>query len=60
MQDRHGANPGKVARAVEHALFSRRPKTRYLVGTDAKVQSTLVRWLPDSLRGAIIRRIVGP
>jgi len=46
MQDRHGANPGKVARAVEHALFSRRPKTRYLVGTDAKVQSTLVRWLP--------------
>jgi hypothetical protein len=60
MQDRHGADPGKVARAVEHALFSRRSKTRYLVGTDAKVQSALVRWLPARPREAIIRRIAGP
>ena len=34
MQDRQGVSPGKVAAAVEHALFSARPKTRYLVGTD--------------------------
>lgn len=60
MQDRQGVSPGKVARAVEHALFSQRPKTRYLVGTDAKVQSALVRWLPDRPREAIIRRIAGP
>lgn len=60
MQARRGANPGKVARAVEHALFSRRPKTRYLVGTDAKAQDILARWLPDRLRDAIIRSIAGP
>jgi NAD(P)-dependent dehydrogenase (short-subunit alcohol dehydrogenase family) len=59
-QDRQGADPGKVARAVEHALFSRHPRTRYLVGTDAKVQSALVRWLPARPREAIIRRIAGP
>jgi NAD(P)-dependent dehydrogenase (short-subunit alcohol dehydrogenase family) len=60
MQERRGADPGKVAKAVEHALFSRHPKTRYLVGADAMVQSTLVRWLPDRPREAIIRRIAGP
>jgi len=60
MQDRQGVGPEKVAKAVEHALFARRPKTRYLVGTDARVQSALVRWLPDRPREAIIRRIAGP
>ena len=60
MQDRQGASPDKVAAAVERALFSPRPKTRYLVGTDARVQSLLVRWLPDRPREAIIRRFAGP
>ena len=60
MQDRQGASPDKVAAAVEQALFSRRPKTRYLVGTDARVQALLVRWLPDRPREAIIRRFAGP
>jgi len=60
MQDRQGVSPDKVAAAVEQALFSRRPKTRYLVGTDARVQSLLVRWLPDGPREAIIRRFAGP
>jgi len=60
MQDRQGANPDKVAAAVEHALFSARPKTRYVVGTDARVQSLMVRLLPDRPREAIIRRFAGP
>jgi short-subunit dehydrogenase len=60
MQDRQGTSPDKVVAAVEHALFSPRPKTRYLVGTDARVQALLVRWLPDRPREAIIRRLAGP
>jgi NAD(P)-dependent dehydrogenase (short-subunit alcohol dehydrogenase family) len=60
MQDRQGASPDKVAAAVEHALFSSRPKTRYPVGNDARIQSLLVRWLPDRPREAIIRRFAGP
>jgi NAD(P)-dependent dehydrogenase (short-subunit alcohol dehydrogenase family) len=60
MQDKQGASPDKVAAAVQHALFSRRPKTRYVVGTDARAQSMMVRWLPDRPREAIIRRFAGP
>ena len=60
MQDRQGVSPDKVAATVERALFSPRPKTRYLVGTDARVQALLVRWLPDRPREAIIRRFAGP
>jgi NAD(P)-dependent dehydrogenase (short-subunit alcohol dehydrogenase family) len=60
MQDTQGVGPEKVAVAVEHALFDRRPKTRYLVGTDARVQSALVRLLPDRPRESIIRRVAGP
>ena len=60
MQDRQGVSPDKVAAAVEHALLSSRPKTRYLVGIDARVQALLVRWLPDRPREAIIRRLAGP
>lgn len=34
-------DPDKVAEAVEHALTSKRPKARYLIGIDAKVQAKL-------------------
>ena len=60
MQDKQGVSPDKVAAAVQHALFSRRPRTRYVVGTDARVQSLMVRWLPDRPREAVIRRFAGP
>jgi NAD(P)-dependent dehydrogenase (short-subunit alcohol dehydrogenase family) len=59
MQDKQAADPGKVAQAVEHALFARRPKTRYVVGTDARIQSALVRLLPGKPREAFIRRVTG-
>ena len=39
-------DPDKVAQAVEQALTSKRPKARYLVGTDAKIQAKLAL-LPD-------------
>ncbi len=51
--------PERVAEVIEHALVSPRPKTRYLVGTDAKVQALLVRFLPDRLRDAVIARVLG-
>jgi NAD(P)-dependent dehydrogenase (short-subunit alcohol dehydrogenase family) len=60
MQDRRGASPDKVASAVAHALLSRRPKTRYPVGVDARVQSLMVRLLPDRAREAIVRQVAGP
>lgn len=47
--DEKAIEPDKVAIAVEHALTSKRPKARYLVGTDAKIQSKLAL-LPDRAR----------
>lgn len=55
-QERHGADPSAVAKAIEHALTSKRPRPRYLVGTDAKVQAALVRLLPHAARDALTRR----
>jgi NAD(P)-dependent dehydrogenase (short-subunit alcohol dehydrogenase family) len=43
-----------VARAVEHALTASRPKTRYLVGTDAKLRALMIKLLPDRLSDAVL------
>jgi len=51
----HGIAPEHVARAVAHALTSRRPRTRYAVGKDAAVVR-LFRLLPDRVRDAIFLR----
>jgi NAD(P)-dependent dehydrogenase (short-subunit alcohol dehydrogenase family) len=47
-----------VARVVERALTSRRPRARYLVGLDARAQASL-RLLPARARDAIIARALG-
>ncbi|HET6845596.1 MAG TPA: SDR family NAD(P)-dependent oxidoreductase [Anaerolineales bacterium] len=53
----HGISTQHVARAVEHALTSSRPRTRYRVGLDAALTPLLAR-LPDSWRDAFfIRRL---
>jgi len=57
-QKRAAIPPDAVARAIHDALTAPRPKTRYLVGTDAKIQALLVRFLPDRLRDALIVRFM--
>jgi hypothetical protein len=44
-----------VVRAVAHALTAGSPKTRYLVGRDAKIRATIER-LPDGLRDRILTK----
>ena len=41
------APPDAVSGVVVHALTASRPKTRYLVGHDAKVRALMIRLLPD-------------
>jgi NAD(P)-dependent dehydrogenase (short-subunit alcohol dehydrogenase family) len=54
-----GAPPDLVADAVEHALTAERPRTRYLVGRDARLRARAER-LPDRLRDrVIVRRVLG-
>jgi NAD(P)-dependent dehydrogenase (short-subunit alcohol dehydrogenase family) len=51
-----GLPPDAVARAVEHALTSAAPKTRYLVGGDAKLRARIAAFVPDRLRDAMLTR----
>lgn len=54
----HGIAPERVAAAVEHALTARRPRTRYVVGNEARVQLILRTVVPDRLRDRLIRRVL--
>jgi NAD(P)-dependent dehydrogenase (short-subunit alcohol dehydrogenase family) len=51
--------PRRVARAVEHALTARRPKTRYVVGRDARLQAFFKGVVPDRVLDWMIRRHAG-
>lgn len=43
----HSVPPEAVARAVSHAIESRRPRTRYVVGRDARIRLWLSHLLTD-------------
>ena len=53
---REGLPPEAVAEVVGRALTARRPRTRYVVGRDAKIQAALARLLPDRAFDALIAR----
>ena len=54
-----GIPPEKVAKAIEHALTAGRPRSRYLVGLDAKVQARLRPLIPTPVFDRIVARIMG-
>lgn len=54
-----GIPPEKVAKAIEHALSARRPRTPYLVGVDARLQARLKAVLPARLVDRMIARAMG-
>ena len=46
--------PDAVVRAVYHALTSSHPRTRYLVGADARLRAWMVKWLPDRVQDRLL------
>jgi NAD(P)-dependent dehydrogenase (short-subunit alcohol dehydrogenase family) len=54
----HAIPPERVAHAIAHALTASRPKIRYLVGHDARLQALLFWLLPDRLRDALMMRVL--
>ena len=54
---KHASSPDVVAQAVEKAITARFPKSRYVVGRDARGAALAVRFLPDRLRTRMVRRI---
>jgi NAD(P)-dependent dehydrogenase (short-subunit alcohol dehydrogenase family) len=55
---RVAAPPEAVGAAVIHALESAEPRTRYVVGRDARVRLVLARLLPDRLMDALVLRVM--
>ena len=51
-----GIEPMEVAEAIGRALTASRPRTRYLVGRDAKLRDKVARVLPDRAFDALIAR----
>jgi len=54
-----GIPPEKVARTIERALTARRPRARYLVGVDAKVQARLKSVVPTRVLDRLVARAMG-
>lgn len=53
-----GIPASKVAKVVDHALTARRPKTRYIIGRDARIQSVIRTVVPDRLRDRVVARMM--
>jgi len=49
--------PDRVSRVIARALTARRPKTRYVVGLDARAASILRRLLPDRAMDWLMDRV---
>jgi NAD(P)-dependent dehydrogenase (short-subunit alcohol dehydrogenase family) len=54
-----GIPADRAAGAIEHALGARRPRTRYLVGIDARTQARLRHLVPTRVLDRIIARATG-
>jgi NAD(P)-dependent dehydrogenase (short-subunit alcohol dehydrogenase family) len=57
-QDEDKIPPEEVVDAIVHALTARRPRTRYVIGKEARVSATLARALPTPVFDALIRRLL--
>jgi NAD(P)-dependent dehydrogenase (short-subunit alcohol dehydrogenase family) len=56
---KRGIAPDKVAKAIVHALTARRPRTRYVVGADARGQALMRHLLPDRMFDRAVARAMG-
>lgn len=52
--EKRGIGPEAVAKAVKHALASKRPRTRYLVGMDARAQAMLKTVASDRMLDRLV------
>jgi NAD(P)-dependent dehydrogenase (short-subunit alcohol dehydrogenase family) len=60
IEQKTGIEPRAVAEVIGKALTAKRPRTRYLVGTDAKIRGPVAKFMPDRLMDrAIARQLTG-
>jgi len=53
---RDGLPPSAVAEVIGEAMTADRPRTRYLIGREAKVRARLAQFLPDRALDALVAR----
>jgi hypothetical protein len=56
IEQERGLPPTAVAEVIGIALTADKPKTRYLVGRDAKLRAALAKRVPDRVMDALIGR----
>ncbi|MEA2419357.1 MAG: hypothetical protein QOE60_1563 [Thermoleophilaceae bacterium] len=56
---KRGIEASEVAEVIGRALTAKRPRTRYLVGTDAKIRGPMAKFLPDRLMDKAVARQLG-
>jgi NAD(P)-dependent dehydrogenase (short-subunit alcohol dehydrogenase family) len=56
IEQKTGIDPSVVAEVIGRALTAKRPRTRYLVGTDAKIRGPVAKILPDRMLDRAIAR----
>ena len=54
-----GIEAREVAEVIGRALTAKRPRTRYLVGTDAKIRGPVSKVMPDRLMDRAVARQLG-
>jgi NAD(P)-dependent dehydrogenase (short-subunit alcohol dehydrogenase family) len=59
IEQESGMEPREVAEAIGTALTASRPRTRYVVGRDAKIRAAMARILPDRVMDRLIGRALG-
>jgi NAD(P)-dependent dehydrogenase (short-subunit alcohol dehydrogenase family) len=59
IEQKTGIEPRAVAEVIGRALTAKRPRTRYLVGTDAKIRGPVAKFMPDRLMDRAIARQLG-
>jgi NAD(P)-dependent dehydrogenase (short-subunit alcohol dehydrogenase family) len=59
IEQERGMEPREVAEAIGTALTATRPRTRYLVGRDAKIRAAMATILPDRVMDRLIGRALG-
>ncbi|MBV9514627.1 MAG: retinol dehydrogenase, partial [Mycobacteriaceae bacterium] len=57
MSQKIAVPPEKVSAVVEHALTTRRPRARYVVGLMPKAQLALISPLPTGIRDRVLRGV---
>jgi NAD(P)-dependent dehydrogenase (short-subunit alcohol dehydrogenase family) len=55
----NGVDPARVAAVIADAIQARRPRTRYLVGRDAKLLARITAVLPDRTFDRVVARNLG-